>query len=91
MGADASNVVVFRGNPAEAELVRGLLDEAGIRAFLEDDNMGTTLPAVLSAGGVAAVKVVVAPEDAERARGEIANALARDETDTEEGWEFSAT
>jgi len=57
-------VSVFSGQLTEADLIKFLLQEAGIRCWLQNETMGATLP-------VDAVSVLVAPEDAERARAEI--------------------
>lgn len=91
MEKQGDQVAVFRGTAMEAQLIRGLLADAGIEAFVEGENMGTLLPAAASAAGVRPVEVVVRAADGERARQELDRALHRDETTTEEGFEFSAT
>jgi len=64
-------VSVFSGRIAEADLIKFILEEVGIRCWLENQYMGTIEPWVVAPAGVQAVDVVVAPADAERARAEI--------------------
>ncbi len=73
--------VVFTGQITEADLVKFVLQEAGIRCWLENQQMGTALPAVVSPSG-AAVRVLVATGDEEKAKAEILRSR-QDET-TEE-------
>lgn len=58
-------VDVFTGTPWEAELVKGLLESAGIEAALIDDNLGSMAPAVTVNLGPGGVRVVVAPDNYE--------------------------
>jgi len=58
-------VEVFTGTPWEAELVKGLLESAGIQAALKDDNLGSIAPSMSVNFGPGGVKVIVAPEDYE--------------------------
>lgn len=64
-------VSVFSGRIAEADLVKFILEEAGIPCWLENQYVGTIDPWVVSPAGVQPVDVVVAPDDAERAKAEI--------------------
>ena len=73
--------VVFTGQITEADLVKFLLQEADIRCWLENQQMGTALPGVVSPSG-AAVRVLVATGDEEKAKAEILRSR-QDET-TEE-------
>jgi len=73
--------VVFTGQITEADLVKFLLQEAGIRCWLENQQMGTALPGAVSPSG-AAVRVLVATGDEEKAKAEILRSR-QDET-TEE-------
>jgi len=54
--------VVFDGRPAEADLIRFMLKEVDIACWLDADP---------GAGPLEAVRILVAPEDAERAKAEI--------------------
>ncbi len=62
-------VVVFSGSYAEAGIVKGLLEESGIQAFVLNEFLGTMAPWYIGPGGVDAVKVVVAARVVESARG----------------------
>jgi len=67
-------VEVFFGSPWEAELVRGLLESAGIQAALKNYNMGymaiTMLTEMSTGGGMA---VLVSADDYDMASEVIAN------------------
>jgi len=60
-------VEVFAGTTWEAGLVKSLLENAEITAFLKDEIRGTMAPWNVSPGGVNAVKVVVADTNYENA------------------------
>ncbi|MBN1414733.1 MAG: DUF2007 domain-containing protein [Bacteroidales bacterium] len=62
------SVIVFAGTTWEASIVKSLLENAEIQAFLKDDIYGTVEPWVVAPGGAGAVKVVVSSADAEKAR-----------------------
>jgi hypothetical protein len=49
----------------EAELVKGLLESAGIEAALKDDNLGSLAPSMSVNIGLGGMRVIVAPEDYE--------------------------
>ncbi len=59
---------VFAGTQWEAALVKSLLENAEIEAFLKDEIRGTTMPWQVTPGGINAVKVVVARKDVELAK-----------------------
>lgn len=65
---DVKPVVVFSGNTWEAGLVQNLLENEGIPAFLQNENIGTIAPWQTSSGGVAPVKVIVSSADLAEAR-----------------------
>ncbi|MHC4547658.1 MAG: putative signal transducing protein [Planctomycetota bacterium] len=75
--------VVFSGQITEADLIKFVLEEAGIRCWLENQQMGTMLRGIVSPAGAGDVSVVVAPEDAERAKAEIQRSR-QDETTEED-------
>ncbi|MFT3740275.1 MAG: DUF2007 domain-containing protein [Breznakibacter sp.] len=60
-------VVVFSGNPMEAEMFKSLLDEHGIGASLRNLAMGTLAPWYVSPGGHSPVDVEVLESDKEAA------------------------
>lgn len=61
-------IEVFAGSSLEAGIVRSLLKDAEVEAFLKDDYMGTIAPWHVSAGGAGAVKIVVSVVDLEKAK-----------------------
>ncbi len=61
-------VIIFAGTIWEAELVKSLLENAEIEAFLRDENTGTMAPWYTAGGGAGSVKVVVSGADLETAR-----------------------
>jgi sensor domain CHASE-containing protein len=73
-------VVVYSGSYSLAGLIKGLLEAQGIRAFLQNEFLGSLAPWYLAAGGVDAVQVVVAEGDAENAR-EIVEAFTSGDAD----------
>ena len=60
-------VAVYVGLPWQAGQVQGILESAGITSFLRNELMGTIEAPLLSAGGFAAVRVVVPRAEFERA------------------------
>lgn len=60
---NSSPVEVFAGNQFEANMVKNLLENEGIEAFVLDEFIGTISPWVASGGGAGAVKVIVKEED----------------------------
>jgi hypothetical protein len=65
-------VVVFSGNTWQAGLLKSLLENAEIEAFLKDEIIGTLNPWWTASGGVGSVKVVVDPADYEKAKAIVA-------------------
>jgi hypothetical protein len=68
MTEQSTPVEVFAGTAWEAALVKSLLENAEIYAILKDEIRGTWAPWNVSAGGNAAVKVVVSSNDYEKAK-----------------------
>ncbi len=64
MATGEDSVVVFRGTAWQAEQLQGLLQGAGVEAFLRDEVMGRIDAPALAAGAMGAVKLVVAREHA---------------------------
>jgi hypothetical protein len=65
---DIRSVLVFAGTAMEAAMVKSLLENAEVQAFLKDEVFGTLEPWATSSGGAGAVKVIVSSADAERAK-----------------------
>ena len=65
-------VVVFTGHAWEAELLKNILENEGINAFLNNEHFGTLFP-FNRPMGMGDVKVVVAKPDAERAEALVAD------------------
>jgi hypothetical protein len=65
---DIEPVEVFAGTIWAAQMVKSLLEDSEIEAFLLDENTGTLAPWYTSAGGAGSVRVVVSNRDYERAR-----------------------
>ncbi len=65
---DITPVEVFAGTAVQATLVRSLLENAEIDAYLKDEFTGTLYPWHTTPGGVGAVKVFVSSADHEKAR-----------------------
>ena len=59
---------VFAGTAVQASLVKSLLENAEIEAYLKDEFTGVLYPWHSSPGGVGAVKVFVSSIDLEEAR-----------------------
>lgn len=60
-------VEVYDGTAWQAGIVKSLLDDAGIEAFIKDGILGTLNPWWTAPGGAGAVKVIVAEKDASEA------------------------
>ena len=58
---------MFAGTPVETTVLKGLLEDAGIAAFLKDEMMGGIAPWYVAPGGAGAVKVVIANADVAKA------------------------
>lgn len=58
-----SPVIIFSGSTWEAGMVKSLLEDAGVEAFLNDEIRGSNIPVIVDAGGLGAVKVVVSSND----------------------------
>jgi len=60
-------VEVFAGTAVQASLVKSLLENAEIEAYLKDEFTGVLYPWHISPGGVGAVKVYVSSVNLEKA------------------------
>ena len=64
MKKDELVVVMTFNRVNNASLYQALLESAGIKSYLLDENMGTVLPV----GGMLEIRLAVAPEDEKKAR-----------------------
>jgi hypothetical protein len=69
MSDNSTPTEVFAGSPWQAGMVRSLLEDAGISAYVRDEIMGTMNPWWVAPGGAGAISVFVAEEDYEAAKG----------------------
>jgi len=56
-------VEIYVGEQWQATIVKELLDDNGINAFIENELMGNIAPWQIAAGGVASVTVKIASSD----------------------------
>lgn len=66
---DKKNIVpveIFMGMPWEAEMVKNLLENEGIKAYIKDDIIGTIAP-FYTTPGLGSVKLIVSSDDYEKA------------------------
>jgi hypothetical protein len=61
-------VEIFDGNDWEASMVKSLLDNAEIEAFIKDEKMGVLAPWNVAGGGAGSVKIFVSNIDYEKAK-----------------------
>lgn len=61
-------VEVFDGNDWETSMVKSLLDNAEIEAFVKDERMGVLAPWNVAGGGAGSVKIFVSNLDLDRAK-----------------------
>lgn len=65
---ETSLVEVFAGTMWQAGMIKSLLENAGIEAFLKDEIIGTMGPWWAAPGGAGAVKVFVSNKQTEEAQ-----------------------
>ncbi|MFH1120927.1 MAG: hypothetical protein V1775_14000 [Bacteroidota bacterium] len=61
-------VEVYAGTAWHAGLLKSMLEDTGIQAFLIDEIIGTLNPWWTAPGGAGSVRVVVDPSDLEKAK-----------------------
>ncbi len=59
---------VFAGNIIDVGVVKSMLEDAGIHAFLKDEIVGMLSPWFTAPGGAGSIKVLVAQADAALAK-----------------------
>jgi len=65
---DITLVEVFSGKIWEAEMLKNILENEEIEAFLKDEVIGTLAPWYASSGGMGSVKVIVSSLDYDKAK-----------------------
>jgi hypothetical protein len=65
--SETEPILVFAGTAWEAGIVKSLLENAEIEAFLKDEIMGTLNPWWTAPGGAGSVKVFVSGTDSDKA------------------------
>lgn len=68
MNNQITPVEVFSGLMWEAEMVKNLLENENIEAFLNDEILGTLAPFYVNSGGMGSVRVIVSNTDFEKAK-----------------------
>jgi hypothetical protein len=68
MASTSGLIEVFAGTAIDAAVVRSALEADGLHVVVTNEEMGTLAPFQVAPGGVAAVRLLVAEEDAARAR-----------------------
>lgn len=61
-------IEIFSGSAIQAEIVKSILNDNGIEAFLKDEYMGTLAPWYTAPGGAGSVKVVISSLDYTQAK-----------------------
>lgn len=65
--SDNGPVEIFAGTPWQAEMVKNLLENEGINAYIKDEILGTLNPWWAAPGGAGGVKVTVSGLDVVKA------------------------
>lgn len=61
-------IEIFSGSSIEAEIVKSILNDNEIEAFLKDEYMGTLAPWYAAPGGAGSVKVIISNLDYTQAK-----------------------
>ena len=65
---ESKPIEVFAGTPWQAGMVKTLLENSGIKAYVQDVIMGTLNPWWTAPGGAGAIRVFVSTNDYESAK-----------------------
>lgn len=68
MSKETDLVCIFSGSPADAEMIKEILNDNGIAANLRNKYMSSIAPFYVSAGGVSPAEVEVFAKDENEAR-----------------------
>lgn len=60
--------LAFEGKSVDANFVKNILEENGVKSFLKDDTMGQLFPLFVTHGGLHPVKVFVFKKDVKKAK-----------------------
>lgn len=64
---DTDLIVIFRGTPVDAEIIKDVLNDQGILTNLKNQLMGTIAAVYVSAGGIDPVEVQIFARDKDEA------------------------
>ena len=64
---DSTPIEIYSGNGWEVELLKSMLESAGINCFLQNEYSGTITPHY-TAGGVNPIKLIISSADLEEAK-----------------------
>lgn len=65
---DIEIIEIFAGTPWQAGMVKTLLEDSGIQAFIADEIIGTLNPWWTAPGGAGAIKVRISSKDYDQAK-----------------------
>jgi hypothetical protein len=66
---DGSKMIeIFAGTPWQAGMVKTLLEDAGIHAFMADEIIGTLNPWWTAPGGAGAIRIMISDDDEAHAK-----------------------
>lgn len=61
-------VEIFAGELWQAEMIKEMLEDNGIQAYMENELMGNIAPWIVTPGGAASVKINVSTSDYDRSK-----------------------
>ncbi|HAN19561.1 MAG: hypothetical protein A2X13_15045 [Bacteroidetes bacterium GWC2_33_15] len=67
-GKEVEIIEIFAGTTWQTAIVKSLLENAGIKAFLKDGILGTLTPWWTSPGGASPIKIFISNADYENAK-----------------------
>ncbi len=65
---DTSPIEIYSGNPWQVGMVKTLLENSGIKVYMQDVIMGTLNPWWTAGGGAGAIRLFILDNDYEKAK-----------------------